>query len=244
MDPVECIQKQIERGVEILHRLNDLEEVVSGKYSLRVKIFPGQKFYDEQEIEQLETIVRNWQTETITCLDLLVLEKENFISTLQSTYSIIDKREDLALDIKHSLKFLKSLIQKLKKQEHSHFPIHKTRNEGERVYIFLTKGCYMQGHLDSWLFLMGFIEQKPPKVKKIKWLTTKEQLNQMLRMINKDLIGSKSIKIADIKRLTPEIFIDKDSKPLKLAKSKQESSLKMDELIKFFRPSPTTPETL
>lgn len=114
MDPVECIQKQIDRGVEILHRLNDLEEVVSGKYSLRVKIFPGQKFYDEQEIEQLETIVRNWQTETITCLDLLVLEKENFISTLQSTYSIIDKREYLALEIRHGLRFLRSIIQKMK----------------------------------------------------------------------------------------------------------------------------------
>ena len=102
----------------------------------------------------------------------------------------------------------------------------------------------MEVQQDSWLFLMGFVEQKPQKVRAIKWLGTKEQLRQMLRMINEDLLSSKSITIADIERLTPKIFIDKDCKPLELAKSKQESSLKMDELVKIFRPSPTSSETL
>lgn len=131
-----------------------------------------------------------------------------------------------------------------KQEEQARFPLHSTKDEGIRKYDALINGVFMEVQQDSWLFLMGFVEQKPQKVRAIKWLGTKEQLRQMLRMINEDLLSSKSITIADIERLTPKIFIDKDCKPLELAKSKQESSLKMDELVKNFRPSPTSSETL
>lgn len=135
--------------------------------------------------------------------------------------------------------------QKVEKQESQpRFPLHSTKDEGMRKYDALINGKFMEVQPDSWLFLMGFVEQQPQKVRAIKWFGSKEQLQQMLRMINEDLIGSKSITIADIKRLTPKIFIDKDNNPLELANAKQENSLRMDELIRIFRPSPTTLETL
>lgn len=241
------MQKQIERGIGILHRLNDLEEEIVGKYSLRIKLFKGQKFYDESQLEILETIVRNWQDECITCLDLLCYDKEGFISPFQSNsiYAIIDRRKDLVYNVEYGLRFLRSLINEVEKEiELPHFPSHSTKEEGIRLFNNLTNDSFMQVSLDSWLFLMGFVEQRPEHVVTIKWMGTKEQLRLMLRLLFESLLNNKVISVAMIERLTPMCFIDKNGKPLKLAKAREESSWRTDRLKEFFRPNPTSSETL
>ena len=188
MNPNKCLQKQIERGIRILHRLNDLEEEIVGKYSLRKKLFEGQKFYDESQLELLETIVKNWQDECITYLDLLGYDKEGFISPFQSNSlsAIIDRRKDLVYNVEYGLRFLRSLINEVEKEiELPHFPL---------------------------LF--------------------------------ESLLNNKVISVAMIERLTPMCFIDKNGKPLKLAKAREESSWRTDRLKEFFRPNPTSSETL
>ncbi len=131
-----------------------------------------------------------------------------------------------------------------KEEEQPHFPLHGNKDEGMRIYDSLAQESLMQGQQDSWLFFMGFVEQKPLKARKIMWTGTKEQLRVMLRMLNEDSINNKSLSVADMERLTPQIFVDVNNNPLKLAKPKEEISKTMDKLIKIFRPSPTSSETL
>lgn len=131
-----------------------------------------------------------------------------------------------------------------KEEEQPHFPLHGNKDEGMRIYDSLTKESLMQGQQDSWLFFMGFVEQKPLKARKIMWTGNKEQLRVMLRMLNEDSLKCKSLSVADIERLTPKIFVDKNNKPLKLAKAKENPSILTDKLKEIFRPSPTLFESL
>lgn len=131
-----------------------------------------------------------------------------------------------------------------KEESHPHFPLHSNKDEGLRLFDGLTDKSFMQGHQDSWLFFMGFVEQKPQKVKKIIWMGNKEQLRVMLRMLNEDSLNSNSLSVAEIERLTPKIFVDKNNNPLKLAKPKEENSQMMDKLKEIFRPSPTSYKSL
>ena len=121
--------------------------------------------------------------------------------------------------------------------EWPHFPLNKTKDEGVKLYNFLTKNEYITASLDSWLFLMGFVTEKPEKIVPITWLTTKEQLRTMLRLSFENLINNKSIKIADLERLTPKCFVDNEGKPMNMPKAKMEYSPEIDKLKEFFRPS-------
>ena len=129
-------------------------------------------------------------------------------------------------------------------EEQLRFPLNSTKDEGVRLYDNLTNDSFMQVPLDSWLFLMGFVEQRPEHVVAIKWMGTKEQLRLMLRLLFESLLNNKVISVAMIERLTPMCFIDKNGKPLKLAKAREESSWRTDRLKEFFRPNPTSSETL
>ena len=124
----------------------------------------------------------------------------------------------------------------IKEEKLLHFPLNNTKDEGVRLYEALTQGHYMRGALDSWLFLMGFSDQKPLHINVTKWLSTKEQLRVMLRLLFERLINEKALSVADIKRLTPYCFIDKNGNPIQLAKPKEEFSKEMDMLREIFRP--------
>lgn len=124
-----------------------------------------------------------------------------------------------------------------KKDEAPHFPLNKTKDEGVKLYDFLTEGQYMSVPLDSWLFLMGFVTEKPDKVVNIQWLTTMEQLRMMLRMAFCDLIEKKSVKVVELNNLAHLCFVDDEGKPVNLPKPRQEISHQMDKLVDFFRPS-------
>ena len=125
----------------------------------------------------------------------------------------------------------------MQKEEAPHFPLNKTKDEGVKLYDFLTAGQYMNVPLDSWLFLMGFVTEKPEKVVAIQWLTTMEQLRMMLRMTFGDLIEKKSVKVVDLNNLAHLCFVDDEGKPVNLPKPRQEISQQMDRLVEFFRPS-------
>lgn len=123
------------------------------------------------------------------------------------------------------------------KDEVPHFPYNKTKDEGVALYNFLTKYSYAKVPLDSWLYLMGFVTEKPQKVVPITWLQTKEQLRTMLFLSFEQLINDNSVKKADLEKMVPLCFKDKDGNTMKLAKHKEEPSFGIDHLTKFFRPS-------
>lgn len=127
-------------------------------------------------------------------------------------------------------------VEACKEEDIPHFPLNKTKDEGVSLYSFLSKNQYIKAPLDSWLFLMGFVTEKPQKVVSIMWLTTKEQLRTMLVNSFEGLINNKTLKIADLERLAPKCFVDKNGKPLYLPKPRTEYSTKMDQLVNFFRP--------
>ena len=119
--------------------------------------------------------------------------------------------------------------------EITHFPLNNTPDEGIRIYEALTQKHFMEGALDSWLYLLGFSDQKPNRLILMKWLGNKEQLRITLRNIFDRLIKEKALSVADIERLTPHCFIDKNGKAMKLAKPKEELSTEIDYLNSIFR---------
>ncbi len=119
--------------------------------------------------------------------------------------------------------------------EITHFPLNNTPDEGIRIYEALTQKHFMEGALDSWLYLLGFSDQKPNRLILMKWLGNKEQLRITLRNIFDRLIKEKALSVADIERLTPHCFTDKNGKPMKLAKPKEELSTEIDYLNSIFR---------
>ena len=124
-----------------------------------------------------------------------------------------------------------------KQEEQKHFPQNSTKEEGIRIFNELTEGRFIQGPEDSWLFLMGFVEQIPNKIKAITWLGTKEQLRVMLRMLYERLINENALSVAEIERLTPICFINRKGESMELARPRKESSTEMDKLIEIIRPS-------
>ena len=123
-----------------------------------------------------------------------------------------------------------------KQEEHKHFPQNSTKEEGIRIFNALSDESFIEGPEDSWLFLMGFVEQKPSKIKQIKWLCNKEQLRVMLHLLFERHVNEKAYSWADIERLTPCCFIDKKGNPMELAKAKEEPSQKTDRLREIIRP--------
>lgn len=114
------ISEQIERGLNILRSLTDLEEEDETKtFAYRLKIFEDQKFYDEKELNRLEAKVLNWKLETETFLTSLGIEidvNDNPFQS-QSPLSSIDKRGALVYDIRNVLNYLSSLNKKSKTME-------------------------------------------------------------------------------------------------------------------------------
>lgn len=122
-------------------------------------------------------------------------------------------------------------------KEQPHFPLNNTLDEGIRLYNALTTEKFIQAAIDSWLYLLGFSDQKPLHKQPVQWLGTKEQLRVMLRLLFERLIKENGLSVADIERLTPLCFIDKKGNPMHLAKPREETSMEMDKLKEIFRPS-------
>lgn len=122
-----------------------------------------------------------------------------------------------------------------KNDDQSRFPLNDTTDEGIRLYNALTTEKFMQVTIDSWLYLLGFSNQKPLHKQPVQWLGTKEQLRVMLRLLFEGLIKENGLSVADIERLAPHCFIDKKGKPMQLAKPREESSMEMDKLKEIFR---------
>lgn len=100
---------QIERGLAILRRLNDLEELDINKIVIPIaKIHKDQKFYDTNKIGVLETCVNNWKSETETCLALkgISIDNNNPFRIQLHVTRLMDKRKGLADEIQMGLDFL------------------------------------------------------------------------------------------------------------------------------------------
>ena len=92
------ISQQIERGLSILRSLTDLEEEDETKtFVYRVKIFKDQKFYDEKELNRLETKVLNWKLETETFLTSLGIEIDANDNSFQSQSPLSSKKNGSVL---------------------------------------------------------------------------------------------------------------------------------------------------
>lgn len=101
----------IDRGIEILRGLNDMEETNVDKDGLPViQIFKGQKFYNETELKAFENKVSNWQLESQTCLEIIGIDRNEFANIFRLLPSIgIDKRHDLAYTLSCGLSYLGEL---------------------------------------------------------------------------------------------------------------------------------------
>lgn len=108
---ITLITQQIDRGMEILRDLNDMQETSVDKNGLPViQILKDQKFYNEKEIEVLESKVHNWQLETETCLSIIGFDKDEFQPIFQSqSLGSIDKRKELARMVRLGLSYLGKL---------------------------------------------------------------------------------------------------------------------------------------
>lgn len=107
------ISQQIERGINILRSLNDLEEIEVDKYGLpHIKFCEGQKSYDEKKLGELETKVQNWMTESETCLSTLgiTLDNDNPFQMQSLISRAIDKRKALVDEIQTGIKYLRTLL--------------------------------------------------------------------------------------------------------------------------------------
>lgn len=119
-----------------------------------------------------------------------------------------------------------------------HLPLYRTREEGTNLYEFLVRGGYIDGKTDRecWLYQMGCTAEQSAEVNPIRWLHTKEQLRYMLSLFYDGMLKDGSLKLADLTRQVPKMFIDKNGNAIELPKPRKEESAEMDALRTFFRP--------
>ena len=107
-----------------------------------------------------------------------------------------------------------------------HLPLYRTREEGTNLYEFLVRGGYIDGKTDRecWLYQMGCTAEQSAEVNPIRWLHTKEQLRHMLLLFYKGMLDEGNIKIADLTRQVPNLFVDKNGNAIELSKPRKEVS--------------------
>ena len=90
---------------------------------------------------------------------------------------------------------------------------------------------------------MGFVADKPTSLTQIIWLTTKEQLRVMLTCEFEELIDNKTMNASDYKDYETIPFIKRNGKPIILSNRRNEISIRIDNLLKFYNkfPSDNTP---
>ncbi len=120
----------------------------------------------------------------------------------------------------------------------THMPLYRTREQGTNLYEFLVRGGYIDGKTDRecWLYLMGCTAEQPSELNPIRWLHTKEQLRHMLSLFFGGMLKDGSLKLADLTKQVPKMFIDKNGNAIELSKPRKEVSGEMDDLTTFFRP--------
>lgn len=117
-----------------------------------------------------------------------------------------------------------------------HYPLCGDRETGLRQFEFLVRGGYMSPstHEEHFLYLMGYSTTQPEGVKPIGWLSTKEQLHRMLQRRFHELLEQNVVTDAELKRLAPDCFVDKNGEGIEIPKPRQENSWMMDQLEKNF----------
>ena len=108
--------------------------------------------------------------------------------------------------------------------------------QGQDLFNLLLKGSFIAAgtNIDNWLWIMGYSPKAPQHLQPIMWLKTKEQLRTMLNGVLTAKNLDSPMKVADMERLVPQCFVDKDGSPLHLSKSKAEYSEEIDQLKGFF----------
>ena len=112
--------------------------------------------------------------------------------------------------------------------------------KGRKLYAFLNnKGnrfISSDTPIDSFLYIMGFTDEKPTTPKRITWMKNKELLRLLLMdLMYKDSITNGHLKNSDLEKLVQECFTDKHDAPMELAKPKKlDYSQDVDLLMEFF----------
>ena len=116
------------------------------------------------------------------------------------------------------------------------FPQNTNWRQGQDLFNLLLNGSFIAAgtNIDNWLWTMGYSPKAPQHLQPIQWLKTKEQLRTVLNGVLTANNLDSPMKVADIERLVPQCFIDKDGSPLHLSKPKTEISREMDLLKGFF----------
>ena len=109
MDKSNYIEQQKERGLQIIRDLYDLNKIVPS-----IKIAEGAyfNFYNEERIHELEEKVRNWQSETMSILCVIGIDKvlyKDIFQSRETITSISDKRKGLADEVQSGLLFLANI---------------------------------------------------------------------------------------------------------------------------------------
>ena len=109
MDKSNYIEQQKERGLQIIRDLYDLNKIVP---SIKIAESAYFNFYNEEKIHELEEKVRNWQSETMSILCVIGIDKALYKDIFQSREtitSITDKRKGLADEVQSGLLFLANI---------------------------------------------------------------------------------------------------------------------------------------
>lgn len=116
------------------------------------------------------------------------------------------------------------------------FPPILSSDQAVLLYQFLTKEKLVGNTslLDA-LYILGCTSNIPDQIKPIQWLGTKQNLRQVLTGAYRPTPEGQPIRMADIERLAPLCFTDKNGQPLTLAKPKKEISSISDTIENFFK---------
>ena len=155
-------------------------------------------------------------------------------------YVIVDEIEaslhpELQKEIYDSYSRLHPEQSSIYQSRHKHFPPCINKEQGIELFRFLVKDSYIGATTDesSFLFLMGCTSEQPKELLTIRWVKNKQLLRELLEMLFRSLMKSKSLRKVDLERLTPHCFENKDGKPLRLAKWKEIFSTDSDNLKKI-----------
>lgn len=125
---------QIDRGIEILKSLNDLEEV---KHPIW-KLTKDSRVFNEDDIFVLEDKVRNWQSETKTILNNLGINKESYELTFmpkETIITLLDKRGALANEVQLGLDFLKKIEIEIHTEDEKAFLLKDFNSELDQLHL-------------------------------------------------------------------------------------------------------------
>lgn len=128
------ILTQIDRGIEILKSLNDLEEVKHPMW----KLTKDSRVFNEDDIFVLEGKVRNWQSETKTILNNLGINKESYELTFmpkETIVTLLDKRRALANEVQLGLDFLKKIEIEIHPEDEKAFLLQDFNAELDQLHL-------------------------------------------------------------------------------------------------------------